>query len=68
VRKKIKPRLNSSPVIPHPNSVVSTYTNCINGDAVTAYRRFYIAEKQCFARWTLRDKPEWFVELEPEAA
>jgi hypothetical protein len=35
----------------------------VPGDAVTAYRRFYIAEKQGFARWTLRDKPDWFVKL-----
>jgi hypothetical protein len=34
----------------------------IPGDAVKAYRRFYIAEKRYFARWSRRDKPEWFVE------
>lgn len=32
------------------------------GDAVNAYRRFYIAEKQHFARWSRREKPKWFVE------
>ena len=40
----------------------------IPGDAITAYRHFYIAEKQCFARWTRRDKPDWFAEFEPEIA
>ena len=34
----------------------------VPGDAVKAYRRFYIAEKQYFARWSGRAKPEWFVE------
>jgi hypothetical protein len=38
----------------------------VPGDAVAAYRRFYIAEKQSFARWTRREKPEWFVALESE--
>jgi hypothetical protein len=36
----------------------------VPGDAVAAYRRFYIAEKKSFARWTLGDKPDWFVNLE----
>jgi predicted glycosyl hydrolase (DUF1957 family) len=40
----------------------------IPGDAVSAYRRFYIAEKQRFARWTRREKPEWFVSPETKAA
>jgi hypothetical protein len=34
----------------------------IPGDAMNAYRRFYIAEKQHFARWSRREKPEWFIE------
>jgi hypothetical protein len=38
----------------------------IPGDAVSAYRNFYIAEKKRFARWTQREKPEWFVELGTE--
>ncbi len=29
------------------------------GDAVTAYRRFYIGEKLGFARWTKRRIPRW---------
>ena len=40
----------------------------VPGDAVSAYRRFYIAEKQRFARWTRRDKPEWFVTSAAEVA
>jgi len=38
----------------------------IPGDAVNAYRRFYVGEKQRFARWTRREKPVWFVELAKE--
>lgn len=30
------------------------------GEAVKAYRRYYIAEKQRFARWTRRNVPDWF--------
>jgi len=35
----------------------------IPGDAVKAYRHFYVGEKQRFARWTRREKPLWFVEM-----
>ncbi len=31
----------------------------ISGDAVKAYRQFYVAEKLKFARWTNRNVPEW---------
>ncbi|EPT8451495.1 pyrimidine dimer DNA glycosylase/endonuclease V [Vibrio fluvialis] len=31
----------------------------IRGDAVSAYRRFYLAEKMVFARWTKRELPAW---------
>ena len=34
----------------------------VPGDAVLAYRRFYIAEKAHFARWTRRRSPRWFRE------
>ena len=32
----------------------------IPGDAVTAYRRFYMGEKARLATWTRRRKPRWF--------
>jgi len=32
----------------------------IPGNAVLAYRRFYIAEKAGFATWTKRSVPDWF--------
>jgi hypothetical protein len=32
----------------------------VKGDAVQAYRRFYIGEKARFAKWTRRRPPRWF--------
>jgi len=34
----------------------------VPGDAMAAYRSFYIGEKQRFARWTRREKPLWIVD------
>lgn len=31
----------------------------IPGDAVAAYRKFYIGEKMEFAKWTKRERPDW---------
>jgi len=31
----------------------------VPGDAVTAYRQFYLAEKMGFAKWTRRNLPYW---------
>ena len=35
----------------------------IPGDAVKAYRQFYLGEKMRFAKWTRRSAPEWTHEL-----
>lgn len=32
----------------------------VPGDAVAAYRAFYLAEKHAFARWTRRAPPDWW--------
>ena len=32
----------------------------VPGDAVAAYRRFYLAEKSAFASWTRRPAPAWW--------
>jgi hypothetical protein len=32
----------------------------VPGDAVLAYRRFYLAEKSAFATWTKRPVPDWY--------
>jgi hypothetical protein len=34
----------------------------VPGDAVQAYRHFYIGEKARFAKWTRRRPPGWFIE------
>lgn len=33
----------------------------VPGDAVQAYRNFYIGEKSAFATWTKHDPPRWFL-------
>ncbi|MRI33028.1 hypothetical protein EOPP23_08535 [Endozoicomonas sp. OPT23] len=32
----------------------------VEGDAVAAYRNFYLGEKMAFAKWTRRQPPKWF--------
>ncbi|MCH1925785.1 pyrimidine dimer DNA glycosylase/endonuclease V [Shewanella sp. C32] len=34
----------------------------VAGDAVQAYRNFYIGDKLRFAKWTKRPLPQWFVD------
>ncbi len=36
----------------------------IPGDAVGAYRRFYVGEKLRFARWTKRNAPAWIAQAD----
>jgi hypothetical protein len=33
----------------------------VPGDAVAAYRAFYLGEKHAFARWTHRPPPDWWI-------
>lgn len=33
----------------------------VPGDAVAAYRNFYLGEKSAFAKWTTRAEPDWWV-------
>ena len=35
------------------------YKYKVPGDAVKAYRQFYVGEKMGFAKWTKRSVPEW---------
>jgi hypothetical protein len=35
----------------------------IPGNAVKAYRQFYLGEKMKFAKWTRRRSPEWIHEF-----
>ena len=34
----------------------------VDGDAVTAYRNFYMGEKRAFAKWTARPKSGWWID------
>jgi len=34
----------------------------VDGDAVQAYRNFYIGDKSRFAKWTKREAPTWFAQ------
>jgi hypothetical protein len=33
----------------------------VPGNAVAAYRSFYLGEKHAFARWTRRPQPSWWI-------
>ncbi len=54
-----KYRYTHGGLTPFPQVMPKKYQ--VIGDAVAAYRRFYIAENQSFARWTEHNEPEWFV-------
>ncbi|MGF1688023.1 pyrimidine dimer DNA glycosylase/endonuclease V [Photobacterium japonica] len=32
----------------------------VDGDPITAYRRFYLGDKSAFAKWTKRSPPPWY--------
>lgn len=50
-------RFESRGLLPFAQAMPEEYR--VPGDAVAAYRRFYIAEKLAFARWTRRRRPRW---------
>ena len=59
--------------MPHimPSPGVSEFVQCMpeqyRGDnVVEAYRRYYVGEKAGFARWTNRNIPEWFIDLQAQ--
>ncbi|MHA2938021.1 hypothetical protein ACXJY6_06960 [Vibrio sp. RC27] len=43
---------------PFPQAMPDKYK--VDGDAVSAYRNFYIGDKVRFAKWTKRAAPHWF--------
>ena len=48
-----------------PTPAMAQYPQCIvEGDSLKSYRNFYWADKREFAKWTKRDKPEWWSEYE----
>ena len=45
-----------------PTPAMAQYPHCIvEGDSLTSYRQFYWEDKRQFAKWTRRDKPDWWV-------
>jgi hypothetical protein len=36
-----------------------------DGDAVVAYRKYYLGEKTRFAKWQYSEEPEWFIAKDP---
>jgi len=48
-----------------PPPAMKAFPECIiEGDSITSYRNFYWEAKRDFAKWTKRDKPEWWNERE----
>jgi hypothetical protein len=48
-----------------PTPAMAQYPHCIvEGDSLTSYRQFYWEDKRGFAKWTKRDKPEWWKDYE----
>jgi len=48
-----------------PTPAMAQYPQCIvEGDSIKSYRNFYWADKREFAKWTKRNKPEWWSEYE----
>ena len=53
-----KPPLARTGMTPHAQAMPEIYR--VQGDAVAAYRRYYVAEKAAMATWTRRRRPPWF--------
>jgi hypothetical protein len=50
-----------------PTPAMKAYPHCIvEGDSISSYRNFYWEDKREFAKWTKRDKPEWWKKYEWE--
>ena len=48
-----------------PTPAMKAYPHCIvEGDSISSYRNFYWEDKREFAKWTKRDKPEWWKKYE----
>jgi hypothetical protein len=54
-------------VFTQPTPAMKAYPHCIvEGDSITSYRNFYWEDKREFAKWTKRDKPQWWQEWETQ--
>lgn len=48
-----------------PTPAMKAYPHCVvAGDSLKSYHNFYWEDKKEFAKWTKRDKPEWWTEYE----
>jgi hypothetical protein len=61
----LPPQNMSDDEFTEPTPAMAQYPHCIvEGDSKESYRRFYWEDKKQFAKWTRRDKPDWWVEKE----
>jgi len=58
VKGLARPPLERRGLTPFAQAMPEAYR--VPGDAVSAYRRYYVAEKAALARWTRRRRPSWF--------
>lgn len=48
-----------------PTPAMAQYPHCIvEGNSLLSYRQFYWEDKRPFAKWTARDKPDWWRKYE----
>lgn len=48
-----------------PTPAMKNFPQCIvEGDSLQSYRNYYWEAKRQFARWTKRDKPDWYQDFE----
>lgn len=59
-------RFASNGLLEFPQAMPDAYK--VPGNAVAAYRQFYLAEKAAFARWTRRKPPAWFKQPRRQSA
>jgi hypothetical protein len=52
------PLIKSKGLQQHPQCMPDEYK--VTNDPISAYRKYYIGEKNGFAKWTKREVPEWF--------
>lgn len=66
--KKLKKKLRNLPLRIKFKNYATMPPQCmpdeykVEGDPFQAYRNYYRGEKRCFAKWTKRPTPKWFVE------
>lgn len=51
---------NKTELTPFAQAISEPYRS-INSDAISAYRKYYVEGKRHLAKWSKREKPEWYV-------